>query len=264
MVTVLKYIGLIVGSYLLGSIMFAKLISKKQNDDIGSHGSGNPGTMNMLRTHGVMFGFLTFILDALKGAISALVGYLIFGGADGGLVARMAIYIGGFCAVIGHIWPVFFKFKGGKGVATTAGIVFVAHPLIGLILFVAYIILLIVTKIGSLSSLLIAVAYIITDTVLLILENNYVGLVLIYIIFILIVWAHRANIKRLIEKRENLVDLKAAAQKDIDRINARKQRKNKNDEIVVDAEIVDKTNNENLNDVSVSENNDDDKNNELK
>ncbi len=228
LVAIAKYILLIFGSYLLGSVLFAKVLSGLQKDDITKHDSGNPGTMNMLRNHGVVFGVCTFLLDALKGAAAALAGYFMFGGADGGVVARMAIYIGGLSAVLGHMFPIFFNFKGGKGVATSGGIAFVAHPLIGGILLAGFIVLLLITRIGSLCSLIVSISYLVIDTVMLIQERNFVGLVLLYIIVALIVWAHRENIKRLLNKNENVVDLNAAVQKDIDRIHEKhEQRKNK-------------------------------------
>ena len=230
LVTIVKYVLLVLLSYLLGSVLFAKVLSRLQKDDITKHDSGNPGTMNMLRNHGVVFGATTFILDALKGAIAALAGYFMFGGADGGVVARMAIYIGGLSAVLGHMFPIFFNFKGGKGVATSGGIAFVAHPLVGGILLASYIVLLVITRIGSLSSLIVSIAYLCIDTVMLIQEQNFVGLVLLYIIVALIVWAHRSNIQRLLNKNENVVDLNAAVQKDIDRIHEKQeQRKHKNE-----------------------------------
>lgn len=232
LITVLKYVGLIIISYLLGSIIFGRLLSKLQKDDITKHGSGNPGTTNMLRNYGVMYGLLTFVLDALKGVAAALIGYFMFGGADGGVVARAAIYIGGVSAVIGHMFPIFFKFKGGKGVATASGIAFVAHPIVGAILFAVYIVLLLLIRIGSVCSLIVALAYAITDTVMLIMEQNYVGLGLLYFVILLIVWAHRENIKRLLNKKENVLDLNEAVQKDIDRFNALKnKRKNKNNQL---------------------------------
>ncbi len=243
LVTVLKFVGLAICSYLLGSVLFAKIISRTQKDDITKHDSGNPGTMNMLRTHGVILGFCTFVLDALKGVVSALAGYLIFGGADGGLIARVAIYFGGMFAVLGHMFPIYFKFKGGKGVATASGIAFVAHPIVGSILLACYIVSLVLIKIGSLSSLLIALSYLVIDTVMLIMEGNFWGLGIVYFVVALIVWAHRANIKRLINKNENIIDLNAAVQKDVDRIKLNKekrkqdkQNKNQPDEAVVEIE----------------------------
>lgn len=224
MITVLKYVGLVVFSYLMGSIMFAKLLSKTQKKDISDAGSGNPGSMNMLRNHGFLFGFLNLTLDALKGAIPALCGFFLFGGFNGGIVARSAIYIAGVSAVIGHCFPIFFKFKGGKGVATTMGFCMVAHPFIVLGIFAGYVVLFVITRIGSLCSLICAIVYLVVDTVLLCLEHNYVGLGCLIAVVLLIVWAHRSNIKRLIEKRENVIDLKAVAQKDADRIHNLKEK----------------------------------------
>ncbi|MCI5714831.1 MAG: glycerol-3-phosphate 1-O-acyltransferase PlsY [Firmicutes bacterium] len=229
-ITVLKYVGLIIGSYLMGSIMFAKILTKTQKKDITSAGSGNPGSMNMLRNHGFFFGVLNLILDALKGAIPAICGFFLFGGFDGGVVARSAIYIAGISAVVGHCFPVWYKFKGGKGVATTMGFCMVAHPYISLAIFGVYIILFAITRIGSFCSLICAIIYLIVDTVMLCLEHNYVGLVIIYVVMFLIVWAHRSNIKRLLEKRENVIDIKAVAQKDVDRINNIKNRHQHNKE----------------------------------
>lgn len=235
-ITVLKYVGLIIGSYLMGSIMFAKILTKTQKKDITSAGSGNPGSMNMLRNHGFFFGILNLTLDALKGAIPAICGFFLFGGFDGGVVARSAIYIAGISAVVGHCFPVWYKFKGGKGVATTMGFCMVAHPYISLAIFGVYIILFAITRIGSLCSLICAIIYLIVDTVMLCLEHNYVGLVIIYLVMFLIVWAHRSNIKRLLEKRENVIDIKAVAQKDVDRINniknKHKHNKEKDDQVV--------------------------------
>ena len=235
-ITVLKYVGLIIGSYLMGSIMFAKILTKTQKKDITSAGSGNPGSMNMLRNHGFFFGILNLTLDALKGAIPAICGFFLFGGFDGGVVARSAIYIAGISAVVGHCFPVWYKFKGGKGVATTMGFCMVAHPYISLAIFGVYIILFAITRIGSLCSLICAIIYLIVDTVMLCLEHNYVGLVIIYVVMFLIVWAHRSNIKRLLEKRENVIDIKAVAQKDVDRINniknKHKHNKEKDDQVV--------------------------------
>ena len=236
-ITILKYLGLIIGSYLMGSIMFAKILTKTQKKDITSAGSGNPGSMNMLRNHGFFFGILNLTLDALKGAIPAICGFFLFGGFDGGVGARSAIYIAGISAVVGHCFPVWYKFKGGKGVATTMGFCMVAHPYIALAIFGVYIILFAITRIGSLCSLICAIICLIVDTVMLCLEHNYVGLVIIYLVMFLIVWAHRSNIKRLLEKRENVIDIKAVAQKDVDRINNIKNKHKHNKE--TDNQVVD-------------------------
>ncbi len=220
--TIAKYVLLIVGSYLFGGIMFAKLLLKK--DDITAKGSGNPGTINMLRNHGIIYGVATLLLDALKGALPALLGYFLFGGPDGGVVAELAKYIGGFFAVVGHIFPIYYDFKGGKGVATSFGFAIVASPIVIACVMVVYFIIFFTTRIGSLSSLIAVFAFIIVDTVLLILNQNYVALVFLYGIGILVFVAHRANLKRLAENKENVLDLENIAQKDVDLINSIKQK----------------------------------------
>lgn len=114
------------GSYLLGCFNNAIMITKLKNADIRKVGSGNPGTLNMSRNFGIRLGLLTLFLDMLKGLIPALVGFFVLRGRmlpDAAFdLGDLGIFLGGFFAVLGHIYPVFYKFKGGKGVATTIGV----------------------------------------------------------------------------------------------------------------------------------------------
>ena len=136
-------------SYLLGGVSIARFITgKEKGGDIKSQGSGNPGTMNMLRTHGIVMGLFTLFCDALKGVIPALFGLLYFGQFDTQW-GYMALYVLGFCAVLGHIYPIYYKFKGGKGIATTFGVFMVADPISTLILFGILFVVLYVIKINS-------------------------------------------------------------------------------------------------------------------
>ncbi|MBR5226879.1 MAG: glycerol-3-phosphate acyltransferase, partial [Clostridia bacterium] len=96
---------LFIGSYLIGNFSFARIISHKKNSDITKLGSGNPGTMNMLRNFGIKSGALTLVLDAVKGALPALLGFLAFGGTAGGGMAYVGLYIGGLGAILGHNFP---------------------------------------------------------------------------------------------------------------------------------------------------------------
>ena len=144
-------------SYLLGGISIARLMTKKEKSgDIKSQGSGNPGTMNMLRTHGLGMGLFTLLCDALKGALPALFGLLYFREFDLSL-AYTSLYLFGLCAVIGHIFPIYYKFKGGKGIATTVGVFMVADPITSLILFGIMFVALYFIKIASVVSLLFVV-----------------------------------------------------------------------------------------------------------
>ena len=139
-----KFLVLIVGSYLIGNIFFARIISRAKKYDISKSGSGNPGTMNMLRNLGLVVGLLTLVLDMLKGIIPALVGFYLFGGHTAGANAYIGMFTGGLSSLVGNIFPVFYKFKGGKGAAIVYGICFAAQPILGLIIFVAGIIYLLI------------------------------------------------------------------------------------------------------------------------
>ena len=134
--------------YLLGSVNFALVISKVfYHDDIRKYGSGNAGMTNMLRTYGKSAAAATLLCDMLKSVVSVLFGSFLLGTAFGGYLAGM------FC-VIGHIFPIFFKFKGGKGVATVAAMILTLDPLCFLILAVIFLLLVAATRYVSLGSVI--------------------------------------------------------------------------------------------------------------
>jgi len=110
-------------SYIIGSINFATIIAKIKNKDIKKMGSGNPGTMNMLRSVGKFWGCLTFVLDCAKGISFALIGMFVFKNSN------LAMHVLGLSVVLGHIFSCFSKFKGGKGVATSLGAFAVITPI---------------------------------------------------------------------------------------------------------------------------------------
>lgn len=152
-------------SYLLGCINFAVMISKARHRDVRKIGSGNPGTMNMSREFGLKVGLANFLFDCLKGGIPVIAVYYIF--ADYRFagteisVSDTARYIAGLFAVIGHIYPVFLKFNGGKGIATTYGVFWFGigceNPWYFAIMLVAFILVLLfilITEMGSMGSLL--------------------------------------------------------------------------------------------------------------
>ena len=212
-------------SYLLGGISIARFITKKKKDgNIVSQGSGNPGTMNMLRTHGIVMGLFTLLCDALKGVLPALFGLLYFNGYDYGL-QYIALFLFGFCAVVGHIFPIYYKFKGGKGIATTFGVFAVADPLTTVILFVMLFIILYFIKIGSVVSLL----YIIIQATVQMFRSysyhNWIMIAIMWIMVLLDVYAHRKNLDRLLENKENAADLQEGLEKDIQKLKEKKKRK---------------------------------------
>ena len=201
---VLKFILLILFGYLLGNFSSAKFLSHLKHDDITKHGSGNPGTMNMARTYGFKMGLLTLAMDGLKGAIPSLVGYLIFG-AHALEIAYIGLFVGGFSAVLGHVFPVFYKFKGGKGVACVFGMFAVAEPLWVIGAFVACLIYLLVFKYGVLASFI----FITTLTVIegYKFRTNIIICMILFGTYFLIWFMHRQNFFRLLIGKENKVNL---------------------------------------------------------
>ena len=188
-------IVLTIFAYLLGAIPFGLLVAKLNGIDIRKEGSGNIGATNVLRVVGKGWGIFTMILDALKGFIPALF-FPMLGGVD-------PVYgvLFGFVAIIGHTFPVYLKFKGGKGVATSAGMLLGVAPVavgVGLLVFI---ITVIISRYVSLASILAAISVGVMAWV----EGEKVLIVKIVltVLSLLIVWLHRANIKRLLNGTEN-------------------------------------------------------------
>ncbi|MCM1285598.1 MAG: glycerol-3-phosphate 1-O-acyltransferase PlsY [Acetobacter sp.] len=209
----LAFILIAVISYLLGSLNFGVIISHKlKNDDVRNHGSGNAGSTNMLRNYGKGIAALTIIGDMLKVVVAILVSFaiisyvpntleLIEGRPDFDKDMFIKSYSGFFC-VLGHIFPCFFKFKGGKGVATSGGMVFVVDWRIALILLAVFIIVVLISKYVSLGSIVMALLY----PVFIFVFHKSLLLTGIAVIFtIIVVTAHRENIKKLINHTESKI-----------------------------------------------------------
>jgi len=191
----MNYIVALVMGYLLGTVSASFIVGKlTKNIDIRKHGSGNAGATNTLRVLGLKAGLLVFFVDILKGVAAVLLGRLIVGDA-GGMVA-------GAASVAGHIWPVFLSFKGGKGVATSFGVILVMFPAIAFIQFTVLITLVVFTRFMSLGS--------ITAAVLLPILLVLFGYSWLYIVYgtalaTLIVYLHKGNIARLLAGKENKI-----------------------------------------------------------
>lgn len=185
--------ALLIG-YALGNIQTAILISKDiYKDDVRMHGSGNAGTNNMLRVFGKKAGVFTFIGDCFKGIAAVLLGRLL-GGEIGG-------YICGLGAVLGHDFPVVYKFKGGKGVATSLGIAWVCFPFLAALTTVIGFGIIWMTQMVSVGSLLGMTFF--AFGVLLRHEDNLPAIIFFLIIWALIIYRHTDNIKRLRKGEEN-------------------------------------------------------------
>ena len=220
---ILIFVGACIISYLLGGISIARIMTKKNGAEIS--GSGNPGTMNMLRTKGLAMGLFTLFCDALKGAIPALFGYLYFGHFVGSQMEYIALYAFGLCAVLGHIFPIYCKFKGGKGIATTFGMFMVADPICTVILFGIMFLTLYFIKIGSLVSLLFITIEAIVQLFRPVMTGNWIAKIIMWVIVTIDIWCHRQNILRLIENRENPADLQEGLKRDIAKLQNKRERK---------------------------------------
>ena len=210
---ILKYVLLIIFSYLFGNLNFALILSKRYKSDITKKGSGNPGTINMLRSYGAKLGGLTLILDILKGAIPAILGFYIFGGNANLEMATLGLYIGGFSVIIGHIYPVMLKFKGGKGIACSLGVFLVANPLATVAFFLLSVLYLWFFEYGSISSLIMITAFTIIEGLKLAAYNNLAITLLLFGIFFITWFAHRQNIFRLLIGKENRLSLRSMLKK---------------------------------------------------
>ncbi len=187
--------------YLLGSLNFAIVISKAfYGQDIRSFGSGNAGMTNMLRTYGKKAAALTLVSDAAKAVISIMIGRVLFG--------IIGAYVAGLACILGHIFPVFYKFKGGKGVVTAAITILMTDWKVGLVLLLMFVILVGFTRFISLGSVMCALIYpLLLDRINMLERIPAPKLVMLFSIAItvLIVAKHASNIKRLIEGTESKV-----------------------------------------------------------
>lgn len=206
-------VGLI--AYAIGSINFSVIISKKMAGfDVREKGSGNAGSTNMLRSVGKKAAALTLICDILKGVVSIGVA-MILGNVIPNMNRELLVQIAGLAVVIGHTFPVFFQFKGGKGVATSLGVLLMSNWQIGLICLVFALVIMILTKMVSLGSCGAAVLFPVLTLFInqhyTVLTNGKTGSVyFIYSILlaIIVLYNHRSNIQRILNGTENKLSLK--------------------------------------------------------
>ena len=180
-------------AYLLGCINWAVIISRRvYGEDVRNFGSGNGGTTNMMRNYGTKYAVLTLLGDMAKALAACLIGISLMGIYGG--------YVAGFFCVLGHCFPVFYKFHGGKGVATVAMVILCLSPVVCLILFIIFVILVIGYKYISLASVMCMLLY---PVLLNMVYGANMYNVFAIAISLLIVFMHRENLKRLINHTEN-------------------------------------------------------------
>lgn len=219
--TVFLYIICMIVSYLAGSVNNAIIICKLLGYDIRSLGSGNPGAMNMVRSVGLWWGALTLFMDALKGALPAVAGWFFLGTAYSFEGSRIGACLCGLGVIIGHIFPIYYKFKGGKGVASTLGVCIVLNPWLGLFSFLMLVLIIVITKIGFIGSFVGVGIPLIVESVREFVNGDYIGGIALLVILAAIIGMHRGNIERMIEGRENKVNLFSKK----DRVDRKKQNK---------------------------------------
>ena len=187
----MDYLAVGIASYLMGSIPFGLILTKIfLKKDIREIGSGNIGATNALRTGNKFIGYSTLILDIAKAIIPVI--YVKINYSD-------LIYIASLCAFLGHVFPIWLKFKGGKGVATYVGILFSINIILGFVFVASWVLIFLLSKYSSLSSIIGSISV----PIYILITNQINDAIFFAIMFILIFFTHRENIKRLKNKEEN-------------------------------------------------------------
>ena len=203
--TILTASGAVLAAYLVGSLSFAVIVSRFMGlADPRSYGSGNPGATNVLRSGNRAAALLTLAFDALKGYVPVLLA-LIYGPRFG-LGDTTAAFVG-LGAFIGHLWPVFFRFQGGKGVATALGVLLALNPWLGAATLLTWVIIAAFFRYSSLASLVAAAFAPFYQALIWGVEP---GIVAIVAMSLLLVWRHEGNIRKLIAGTESRLGQKAA------------------------------------------------------
>jgi glycerol-3-phosphate acyltransferase PlsY len=230
MTNIILLVVLAVCSYFFGNINWALIISKSKKTDIRTIGSGNPGTLNMSRTFGLKTGLFTFFLDVLKGAVPTLIAFFVFRNKifDNSkfLISDFAIYLCGLFVVLGHIYPVFLKFKGGKGIASTIGVLIVCESVHGfnwaiimIMALVCAVLFIYFTEFGAMGSFIAITPPAISGGIRLFLEYQgissgltsifYIITAMLILLLCFFTWfAHRKNIQRMLSGEEHPTSIK--------------------------------------------------------
>lgn len=208
------FLTLIIG-YLLGSANTSLIVGKFYGVDVRKSGSGNAGLTNTLRTIGKFAAILVIIGDILKGVLSCLIGYYIIKDLQNiGLSAfevpsNVGMFFGGLGAILGHNWPVYFGFKGGKGILTTFSVVMMTAPYIGLLLLGIFIVIVAITRYVSLGSI---VGCALFPVLIAIFYKNMIFVMFAVFVGALAIIRHNQNIVRLINGKESKLGFKKKAE----------------------------------------------------
>jgi len=189
----------VAAAYVVGSIDFAVIVARMHGVDIHEVGSGNPGASNVIRSVGKLAGAMVLLGDTMKGVVGAAMGMVASGTADPQIEWA---FLAGFAAVIGHCYPIFHRFRGGKGVATGLGVLFFTMPLVGVVTVVGWLILVKLTKTASISSLVMVIV-----AIPMAIWQGVEGMSLVWLgaTIALVFWRHRGNILRVLRGSEQKV-----------------------------------------------------------
>ena len=251
----IAYIIMALIAYFIGSISFSVIISKKfAGFDVREKGSKNAGSTNVLRTVGKKAALLTLVCDISKGIVAVLISLLI------GLIAKnsskaILVELAALFVVIGHTYPIFFGFKGGKGVATSLGLILIINWKIGLICLIFALSLMAITRMVSLGSISAAILFAIL--VIFFRDESYIvnydaSFILFGILLAgLVIFNHRSNLKRIIAGTENRLSFKNAGNKEEEKTEAKEEINTEKKE--EDVEVVEQKNNQNnIDDIEIS------------
>lgn len=201
---VIGYILCAIIAYLLGSLNFAMIISRKKfNDDIRNHGSGNAGMTNMLRTYGKGAAGLTILGDALKAVVAIFIGWVVVGMHLGGG------YVAGLCCILGHVYPCFFGFRGGKGVVVSAATMLMLNPAVFAVIIAIFVITVALTRYISLGSCIGAALYPFFTFYITPQPSRGPAFLFAFVIGAFVIFLHRENLKRLAHGTESKFSLKS-------------------------------------------------------
>ena len=203
-----RLICLVIG-YICGLFQTGYIYGKLHHIDIRQHGSGNAGTTNALRTLGWKAGVITFLGDCLKCVFAVFVAWLLFGKSHERMFEILAMYAG-VGAVLGHNFPFYLQFKGGKGIAATAGILLAVNPKVAIVAYLTFIVIVVATRYVSLGSIILVIMFAIGMVVqgeifgtTLTVPERYELYALSIFLTILAIYKHKENIKRLLHGTEN-------------------------------------------------------------
>lgn len=188
-----------IAAYIVGSIDFAVIVARMHGVNIHEVGSGNPGTSNVLRTLGKVPAAMVLLGDTMKGVVGAAMGMVASGVAD---PMGPWAFAAGFAAVVGHCYPIFHRFKGGKGVATGLGVLIFTMPLVAVITGLGWGVLTKLTKTASISSMIVVAA---TIPLALWQGISKASMVWLLATIALVVWRHKGNIQRMVRGTEEKV-----------------------------------------------------------